>query len=259
MPFQFDQSGDLIGILTRLVPIGSILTYAGVAAPGGYLVCDGSIVAQASYPGLYAIIGSTWNTGGEGAGNFRLPNCLSRSPMFAGPGGGGLSARSVGQLLGEENHVLTVAELAVHTHVQNAHLHTVNDPSHNHVQNAHNHIQDQHNHTQNAHTHTITDPGHFHNMTTSDSAGAVNSAVLRSFNPLATLPTASATTGITINNATATNVATTATNQSTTASNISNTTGITVDPQTAVNQNAGLDTGHNTIHPVFVALAIIKY
>jgi microcystin-dependent protein len=59
------------------VPTGMILPYAApasVALPSGYLVCDGSTVSQATYFNLYAIIGSTYNIGGEGAGDFRLPN-----------------------------------------------------------------------------------------------------------------------------------------------------------------------------------------
>jgi microcystin-dependent protein len=59
------------------VPTGMILPYAppvSYAIPSGYLECDGSVVAQATYFNLYTAIGATYDTGGEGAGNFRLPN-----------------------------------------------------------------------------------------------------------------------------------------------------------------------------------------
>ena len=71
------------------VPSGSISMYAGSAAPSGYLLCDGSVVSQATYAALYAVCGATYNTGGEGAGNFRLPNMRQRFPLgkaAAGPG-----------------------------------------------------------------------------------------------------------------------------------------------------------------------------
>jgi hypothetical protein len=53
---------------------GIVVNYAGPALPAGLLPADGSVVAQATYPRLFAAILTTHNTGGEGAGNFRLPN-----------------------------------------------------------------------------------------------------------------------------------------------------------------------------------------
>lgn len=56
------------------LPIGIELDWPGTAAPNLWLLEDGSVVAQTSYPELYAVLGTRYNTGGEGAGNFRLPN-----------------------------------------------------------------------------------------------------------------------------------------------------------------------------------------
>lgn len=100
------------------------LAYSG-SPPAGWLACDGSVVSQATYAALYALLGSTWNTGGEGAGNFRLPDARGRSLLGSGAGAG-LSARTVGQTGGEESHALTSAEGPTHSH-------TVNDPGHQHV------------------------------------------------------------------------------------------------------------------------------
>jgi microcystin-dependent protein len=58
-------------------PTGFILPYAAnapIPLPSGYLECDGSVIAQALYTNLFAVIGSTYNTGGEGPSNFRLPD-----------------------------------------------------------------------------------------------------------------------------------------------------------------------------------------
>ena len=52
-------------------PAGIVSAYAGATAPAGYLLCDGSIVAAATYPALYAAIGTTY--GGD-ATNFQLPD-----------------------------------------------------------------------------------------------------------------------------------------------------------------------------------------
>jgi microcystin-dependent protein len=52
-------------------PAGTVISFAGASAPAGYLVCDGSTVASAAYPELYAAIGTLW--GGD-ATNFNLPD-----------------------------------------------------------------------------------------------------------------------------------------------------------------------------------------
>ena len=56
-----------------LLPIGALVPYP-LGAVDNYIRADGSVVAQASFPLLYATIGTFFNTGSEGAGNFRLPN-----------------------------------------------------------------------------------------------------------------------------------------------------------------------------------------
>lgn len=55
-------------------PVGTVIAFAADAAPSGYLACSGQAVSQTTYADLYALIGTTYNTGGEGAGNFRLPD-----------------------------------------------------------------------------------------------------------------------------------------------------------------------------------------
>lgn len=88
---------SLLELAELLVPPGTIRAYAAQTAPAGYLLCEGGVVAQATYPKLFAVIGTTFNTGGEGGGNFRLPNIRQRVIMghaasgtgstFAGTGG----------------------------------------------------------------------------------------------------------------------------------------------------------------------------
>lgn len=56
------------------VPAGSTITFAAAAAPAGWLECDGAVVLRATYPGLFAAIGTVFNTGGESGAQFRLPD-----------------------------------------------------------------------------------------------------------------------------------------------------------------------------------------
>lgn len=56
-----------------VVPSGAVIPFAGVTAPVGFLLCDGSEVSRTDYPYLFDTIGTTF---GEGDGNttFNLPN-----------------------------------------------------------------------------------------------------------------------------------------------------------------------------------------
>jgi len=76
-------------------PVGVIVAYGGDAAPTGWLLCNGALVAQATYPALFAAIGHRWNGGVDpGGGNFRLPplnneNRYLRGATASGPTGNG--------------------------------------------------------------------------------------------------------------------------------------------------------------------------
>lgn len=110
------------------VPAGTTFDYAGTSVPSGYLECDGSVVSQATYPALFTAIGSTWNTGGEGGGNFRLPDFRRRTSVGRGGTGTGTLGNAVGNTGGAETHTLSTTEMPSHNHTQNSHNHTVNPP-----------------------------------------------------------------------------------------------------------------------------------
>lgn len=266
MPFQYDQSGELIGLIQRLNSPGFIQMYGGTSVPGGWLFCDGSILEQADFPDLYLVIGNNFDTGGESPSQFRLPDFRSRSPIGVGQGAG-LSNYVLAQIGGEEAHQLTIAELAIHTHLQNAHTHlqdahTHIQDSHNHTQNAHTHTQDAHTHTQNAHTHIQN--SHTHNIGVRNNFGGILDALsgtnggtfVGQYTTSSATPTNQNTTA-TNQNTTATNQNTTATNNATTATN-QNTTA-TNQSTTATNQNEGGDVAHNTLHPYLAVNFMIKY
>lgn len=64
---------------STIVPVGFIMYRASTtsAALDGWLECNGAVVSQAVYPQLYSVLGTTFNTGGEGAGNFRIPTATA--------------------------------------------------------------------------------------------------------------------------------------------------------------------------------------
>lgn len=103
-------------------PAGIIAPFAGTSAPSGWLTCEGQAVSQTTYAALYAAIGATWNTGGEGVGNFRLPDLRGVFLRGTGTNGTGSSSGAVGPSVG------TYAGDTFQ-----GHWHSVNDPGHVHT------------------------------------------------------------------------------------------------------------------------------
>lgn len=99
------------------VPAGTIFQFAGIAAPSGYLVADGTSVPIASFPALFAAIGYAY--GGAGA-NFNLPDYRGRTSIGEGtytdPVSGSVT-RTLAQNLGAEKHLLTYLEGGVGSHI----------------------------------------------------------------------------------------------------------------------------------------------
>ena len=106
-----------------IVPTGTVLPYAGSAAPPGYLLCNGDFVDKTLYPALFAVIGISF--GGSGSPLFNLPDLRRRVPVGAGGTGTGILGNAVGNTGGEESHILTIAEMPSHIHTDAGHQHNV--------------------------------------------------------------------------------------------------------------------------------------
>lgn len=128
---------DINTALDLIAPPGMIMMFAGTSIPTGWLRCDGSAVSSGSYPSLATLIGTTYNIGGEGLGNFRLPNLKQRFPL-------GKSSTGTGSTLGGTGGAID------HTHTLNAHVHSM---SHNHDA-THTHTMGNHTHSYHSHRHT---------------------------------------------------------------------------------------------------------
>jgi len=94
--------------------IGEIICYAGTTSPDpNWLPCDGSSLLRVDYPDLFDVIGTVY--GAADGTHFSVPDLRGRVSVGSGTGPG-LSARAVGDNFGEEEHILTVGELAAHVH-----------------------------------------------------------------------------------------------------------------------------------------------
>ena len=99
------------------VPTGTVSAFAGSVAPTGYVLCDGSEYDQTVQADLFAVVGSTYNTGGETANHFRVPDLQGR--VVAGMGGSLLSGTdALGDDGGAATHTLTIDEMPNHTHTE---------------------------------------------------------------------------------------------------------------------------------------------
>jgi microcystin-dependent protein len=71
------QGSGAPGGVGSLVPSGSIISYAGINPPSGWLFCDGSIVTKNDYPYLYTAIGYTYGNTSL-TNQFKLPDLRGR-------------------------------------------------------------------------------------------------------------------------------------------------------------------------------------
>ncbi len=95
-----------------VVPCGAILPFAAVAAPTGWLLCDGSSLLRASYPDLFAVIGTTY--GAADGTHFTLPSMKGKIPV--GYNASETEFDAMGETGGEKTHTLSESEIPAHDH-----------------------------------------------------------------------------------------------------------------------------------------------
>lgn len=86
----------------------------------GWLKCNGAVLVRASYPALFAKIGTTWNTGSETALQFRLPDARGMFTRGFDDGRGQDPGRVFGTTQASQNlshsHTGTTDSNGLHSH-----------------------------------------------------------------------------------------------------------------------------------------------
>ncbi|MCK1393638.1 tail fiber protein [Bradyrhizobium sp. 1] len=120
------------------IPVGSSVDFWGSTAPNSsFVLAYGQAISRTTYSILFSLLSTTYGTG-DGSATFNIPDLRGRVVAGKDDMGGSASSRltpsyfggnatSLGATGGAESHVLTIAQLASH-----AHLNTLNDPGHVH-------------------------------------------------------------------------------------------------------------------------------
>jgi microcystin-dependent protein len=104
-----------------LVPIGTVLPFAGAVAPSGYHICDGTAISRTTYSALFAVIGTTWGPG-DGSTTYNIPDLRDRFAL-------GANVQPLGATGG--SNTITDANMPAHYHPGSTV--TINDPTHDHT------------------------------------------------------------------------------------------------------------------------------
>lgn len=116
------------GAYANLAPPGVMQLYCGTGSiPTGWYEANGALVSRTGDGPLFGAIGVTFGAG-DGSTTFALPDFRGRVAIGAGTGAG-LSSRTAGNTGGEENHLLSQAELPGVTLTGNT---GVDSPGHTH-------------------------------------------------------------------------------------------------------------------------------
>lgn len=113
------------------LPSGTILDFGGTTSvlPPGFFICDGSSLLRTDYADLFAVIGTSW--GSSSATTFNLPDLRGRFTRMQNLGTGrdpdaaARTAINAGGAIGDNVGSLQGDMYASHTHIQDAHTHTI--------------------------------------------------------------------------------------------------------------------------------------
>ena len=236
--------------LCGIIPVGSVIPFAGSDAPARWMMCFGQSLSRTTYAALFAVLSTTY--GAPDASSFLLPDLRGRVVAGVDNMGGSAASRitastitdaKLGAVGGTEAVKLTSAQSAMPSHnhsvTQSAHSHVVTDAGHSHGV------------TDPGHAHSIDDPGHNHSYRQATGVQAWNSSGYENGGINST--TGSSKTGITINSG---KVGITVNSASSAGVSVNSAT-TNVSVNTAVLSTASA--AHTNVQPTVLLNYIIRY
>ncbi|MEW5849805.1 MAG: phage tail protein [Myxococcota bacterium] len=138
-------AAQLQQMVDALVPVGTVVAFAGTVPPTGWLMCDGSALSRTQYAALFNAIGTAHGAPDEGT--FNLPDYRGRFLRGVDGDAGRDPDRATRQAMAPGGNAGDVVG-SIQQDTTQRHQHT--DPGHNHA------VADP------GHTHAVSDPGHAH-------------------------------------------------------------------------------------------------
>lgn len=111
---------DFVNGACSMIPVGTVMAYAGTSEPEGFVFCRGQSLLVADYPALYNIVGGIFGDFIDEE-HFNIPDFRRRVALGVDVGLG--PPWDIGDEGGELAHTLTVGEMPIHTHTQSPHSH----------------------------------------------------------------------------------------------------------------------------------------
>ena len=113
-PITPAPSTDLGSLFQLILPVGTVLPFAGNVLPPNFLWCDGTLYNINTYNSLYTVIGTTYGT--TDSTNFRVPDLKGRTPFGANNILNRTIVVNAAPVTTGGNQILQSDQLASHTH-----------------------------------------------------------------------------------------------------------------------------------------------
>ena len=119
---------QIVDVLNKSIPIGSIIPFSGNITPAGYLPCNGGIYNNGEYQKLFSVVGTTYGTGGgaSAATTFKVPDLNGKTIVGTGTAPSSSLNRKLAETGGLDKVRLEKINIPQHNHSGNLTYKTIN-------------------------------------------------------------------------------------------------------------------------------------
>ena len=110
-----------IAVSSFVLPVGTVLPFAGATVPVGYFLCDGSSYLRTAYPALFKELGTRYNLSTDGEEVFRVPDYREVALVGSGTSTRAKIAAHNPLALGQFQD----DAMQGHKHIDSGHTHTI--------------------------------------------------------------------------------------------------------------------------------------